>query len=147
VAVLSSTSLPFGSWTVIRSLPALHWELKKQYVRPAHARKPPQETLDAPAVAEDCRLGMTSRRMHLRSKLLNSQHSSGIDRKNPSVADKGIEPVMAELGLSRVDAKGAANSWRGVRDGNRIPGGTQIFLNGPSDMRCHPIGRSDSSGE
>src|ERR1035437_5205767 len=29
---LSSTSLPFGSWTAIRSLPALHWELKKRSV-------------------------------------------------------------------------------------------------------------------
>src|ERR1035437_6984624 len=35
---LSSTSLPFGSWTAIRSLPALHWELNERSVRPARAR-------------------------------------------------------------------------------------------------------------
>jgi hypothetical protein len=35
VATLSLTSLPFRSWTAIRSLPALHLELKKRSVRPA----------------------------------------------------------------------------------------------------------------
>jgi hypothetical protein len=38
MAALNSMSLPFGSWTAIRLLPALRWALKKQSVRPEHAR-------------------------------------------------------------------------------------------------------------